>query len=55
MAQYKQNDCKEGRTVVAPIPKAIKSVIEVMVMAEPACLKAIPKRNFRSLESSSGS
>ena len=31
-----QNDLRVGRTVEAPIPKATKSVTEVMVIATPA-------------------
>lgn len=36
MAAYMQKDLRAGRTVVAPIPKAMKSVIDVIVMATPA-------------------
>ena len=42
MAAYMQNDLKAGRTVVAPIPKAMKSVMDVMVMATPACDMVAP-------------
>ena len=31
-----QKDLRAGSTVLAPIPKAMKSVMEVMVMATPA-------------------
>ena len=37
MEAYIQKDLRAGSCVVAPIPKAIKSVMEVMVMATPAC------------------
>ena len=37
-----QKDCKAGKIVVAPIPKAIKSVIDVIVMATPAFFNEIP-------------
>ena len=37
MEAYMQKDLRAGSCVVAPIPKAIKSVMEVMVMATPAC------------------
>ena len=36
MAAYMQKDLRAGRIVVAPMPKAMKSVIEVIVMATPA-------------------
>ena len=34
---YTQKDLRAGMAVVAPIPKAMKFVMEVMVMATPAC------------------
>ena len=37
-----QKDWRAGMAVVAPIPKAMKLVIEVMVMATPACLRVTP-------------
>ena len=36
MAAYMQKDLRAGRIVVAPMPKAMKSVIDVIVMATPA-------------------
>ena len=36
MEAYMQNDLRAGSEEVAPIPKAIKLVIDVMVMATPA-------------------
>ena len=37
-----QKDWSAGMAVVAPIPKAMKFVMEVMVMATPACLRVTP-------------
>ena len=34
-------DLRAGSCVVAPMPKAIKSVTEVIVMATPACSMAV--------------
>merc|ERR1719450_495286 len=42
MEAYMQNDLRAGSCVVAPIPKAMKSVMEVMVMATPACSMVLP-------------
>ena len=42
MEAYIQKDLRAGSCVVAPIPKAIKSVMEVMVMATPACSMVLP-------------
>ena len=42
MAAYIQKDCIAGKMVVAPIPKANKSVIDVIVMATPACFSVKP-------------
>ena len=50
-----QKDCNEGSTDVAPMPKAIKSVKDVIVMATPECLSARPKRAFNSFLESVGS
>ena len=43
-----QKDFRAGIVVVAPIPKAIKLVIEVMVMATPACFKVTPSLSTTS-------
>ena len=37
MLAYTQKDRRAGRDEVAPMPKAMKFVMEVMVMATPAC------------------
>ena len=37
MLAYTQKDRRAGREEVAPMPNAIKFVMEVMVMATPAC------------------
>ena len=37
-----QNDLRAGRIVEAPMPKAMKSVMEVMVMATPAWAMVVP-------------
>ena len=37
-----QNDRRAGREELAPIPKAMKLVSEVMVMATPACSIVLP-------------
>ena len=50
IAAYMQKDLRAGRTVVAPIPKAMKSVIEVMVMATPACDMVAPIRSTTDLD-----
>ena len=42
MEAYMQKDLRAGSTVDAPIPKAMKSVMEVMVMATPACDMVAP-------------
>ena len=39
---YMQNDLSAGSCVVAPIPNAMKSVTEVMVIATPACSIVLP-------------
>ena len=39
---YTQKDLKAGKDEEAPIPKAIKFVTEVMVMATPACAIVAP-------------
>ena len=46
---YTQKDLRAGMAVVAPIPKAMKFVMEVMVMATPACLKVTPSLSTTSL------
>ena len=42
MAAYMQKERRAGICVVDPIPKAIKLVREVMVMATPACSIVLP-------------
>ena len=42
MAAYMQKERRAGICVVDPIPKAIKLVSEVMVMATPACSIVLP-------------
>ena len=37
IAAYIQKDLSAGKIVVAPIPNAMKSVMDVIVMATPAC------------------
>ena len=44
MVIFKQKYFTIGKIVVAPIPKAIKSVTDVIVMATPACFIAMPNR-----------
>ena len=39
---YMQKDLRAGRMVDAPMPKAMKSVMEVIVMATPACDMVAP-------------
>ena len=39
---YMQNERKAGKMVVAPIPKAMKSVMDVMLIATPACERVAP-------------
>ena len=54
MAAKRQKDLKAGNTVVAPMPKAIKSVILVMVIATPECLSVRPNRCTKGFAMSSG-
>lgn len=42
MAAYMQKERRAGICVVDPIPKAMKFVSEVMVMATPACSIVLP-------------
>ena len=42
MAAYMQKERRAGICVVDPIPKAMKLVSEVMVMATPACSIVLP-------------
>ena len=42
MAAYMQKERRAGICVVDPIPKAMKLVREVMVMATPACSIVLP-------------
>ena len=45
---------RAGRTVVAPMAKARRSVTEVIVIATPACFMVVPKLSARDLSRFSG-
>ena len=50
MEAYMQNDLRAGSEEVAPIPKAIKLVIDVMVMATPAWDMRAPTLSTRGFD-----
>ena len=52
MLAYMQNERRAGSEEVAPIPKAMKLVTEVMVMATPACAITPPTLSTTGLDRS---